>query len=534
MFFRLAQITLTFLSMTVATLHAQQIELISKNFQGTGAGNALSTLSVQSYRAVAGGRYVAFASRSNNLVPGGPTDGISNLYVRDLQTGTTKLASPNWTGTGGANTGIYGFEISENGRYLAFSTYASNLVVDDTNQTADMFIRDLQLGVTTRIAMSVPANTGGLVAHTFSLSNDGTRLVFSTPSCNLGFPLDRNRVEDVYLYDVPAGRLSLVSTDMTGIRSGNGRSYDGQISGNGRYVLFVSTAMNLAPINIASGGVANVYVRDLNTGITQLVSATYDGSPGSARVIDGHRGQISNDGRYVIFSGISDNFVPNDQNQGPDLFRRDLVNGITELVDRNFAGTASGNRGVSPPYDVSPDGRYVAFMSDASDLVPDDLNNDFDVFVRDMSAGITKIVTSDVIRFEGFQGFSGVTVSFDGRYVAFCAAGAPLTGSLNSRFVLFVHDLDGNQTTMYNSPNLTNSNQLFPGKFSVDRTLLVFNGNVTVLPEDNNIFEDVYVMSFATNKKRTTGELLSITPLRPAEYSSRRRPNLGFLNGIQN
>jgi Tol biopolymer transport system component len=194
----------------------------------------------------------------------------------------------------------------------------------------------------------------------------------------------------------------------------NGDSDLPAISANGRYAAFTSEASNLVPGD--TNGLGDVFVRDLWTGTTRRVSVASDGTQGNDS--SGSESEaISADGRYVAFDSGASNLVPGDANHRGDVFVRDLRSGTTRLVSVATSGT-QGNH-TSSFAAISADGRYVAFDSTASNLVPGDTNHSADVFVRDLRSGTTQRVSvaSDGTQTNGDSYFPAV--SADGRYVAF-------------------------------------------------------------------------------------------------------------------
>ena len=195
-----------------------------------------------------------------------------------------------------------------------------------------------------------------------------------------------------------AGPLQLVSTldPAQGPPSGGGGdSATPIISPDGRFVLFASTANNLVlvgtnPLPVLIPPPLNVFLRDRVTGTTRLVSVNAAGTGGGNG--DSLPAGISTNGQFALFESSASDLVPGDTNNATDIFVRDLVNGATLLVSAGTNG-ASAN-GVSRSPVMTPDGRYVAFVSAANNLVPGDTNGIADVFVRDLQAGATRLVSA--------------------------------------------------------------------------------------------------------------------------------------------
>jgi hypothetical protein len=472
------------------TTSAQQVELVSSNFAGTGSGNNYSTIVASGAPVTALGRYVAFASRASDLIPNGPKGNFQNVYVRDLQSGTTTLASPDLSGTGGANADVYYFKISGNGRYLVFSSDASNLVADDTNLSPDLFVRDLEAGTTARVNTQVPAPIAFNDPDSFSISDDGRWIAFSTSGWNAGFPVDRNRLDDVYVWDRDTGTTRLVSVEQYGTRAGNDYSRLDQISGDGRYVLFYSYATNLTAEPDRNFG-RDIFVRDLQTGATKLVTVSLNGTTSQGNNFTfGHGARISTDGRLVTFFAGGDDLAPNDHNGQADFFQRDMAAGTTKLVSVNSSGTNGGDHGVWNGFDVSPDGRFVAFPSLSTDLVPGEPAGD-NCFVRDLKTGVTRIASRQVPFNQGADPYE-ISVSSDGRFVTF-AVYQFVAGHYSS--LLYMDDATADRTQQIGGTSPDNTvGSLDPVGFGSDGRFLVFYGPGTILPNDNNSESDVFVL----------------------------------------
>jgi len=327
----------------------------------------------------ADGRFVAFTSEATNLVTG-DTNGMTDVFVRDRQAGITTRVSVAGDGTqGNAESGINGIAISADGRYVSFTSYASNLVPDDTNTEADVFVHDLLTGATTRVSVSSDGTQSNYENgwSGSAISADGRYVVFSTYANNL-VPGDTNGTDDVFIHDLQTGATTLVSVSSDGTQ-GNSSSDSGlAISADGRYVMFDSYASNLVPND--TNNVTDVFVHDQQTGATTRVSVNSDGTQGTRS--SGYYNAISADGRYVVF-GSGNRWSPADTNGFTDIYLHDRLTGTTRLVSLGYDGT-SANQGTEE-LSISRDGRYVAYTSLAYNLVPGDTNSYSDVFVCDLS-----------------------------------------------------------------------------------------------------------------------------------------------------
>lgn len=284
---------------------------------------------------------------------------------------TTERVSVDTTG-GDADSASSNPSTSANGRYVAFESFASDLVANDIGGHNDVFVRDRQTGTTTRVSVDLAGTEGDHDSDDPSISADGRYVAFESQADNLivgdtnFFPFS-----DLLLHDQQTGTTTLVSVDWTGAQ-GDGPSSSPSVSGDGRYVAFQSEA------DLVFGDISlyDIFVRDLVAGTTTLVSVDSTGIKGNN---DSYAPSISTDGRYVAFESIATDLVAGDSNGKGDIFVHDLQTGTTTRVSVNSAGT-EGNDTSSDP-SISANGKYVAFESDATNLVASDNNNIFDIFV---------------------------------------------------------------------------------------------------------------------------------------------------------
>jgi Tol biopolymer transport system component len=326
----------------------------------------------------ADGRFVAFASPSSNLVPG--DTGWSDVFVRDRLNGTTERVSVSSTGQQG-NGPSGSTSISADGRFVAFTSDATNLVPGDTNGCTDIFVHDRLTHITERVSISSAGEQNNADSLSPTISGDGRFVSFPSVGSTL-VPGDTNRRApsdyssgmDVFVHDRQTGTTERVSVSSTGTQAQR-PCYGAAINASGRFVAFSSDDEFLAP---GPAGWRDVYVRDRQTATTQRVSLSSSGQPSP-----GQCGQvsISADGRFVAFDADSWLLVPNDQNDVTDVFVHDRATGITEIVSVGAAGEQGNYFSFSPA--ISADGRCVAFLSWASNLVPQDTDRSQDVLLRD-------------------------------------------------------------------------------------------------------------------------------------------------------
>ena len=347
---------------------------------GTNERVSVSTLGVESNgdsygpAISADGRYVAFTSSASNLttVDG---NGELDIFVRDRVSRTTVLVSAGPQGAMGDGPSVAP-SISADGRFVAFESDASTLVRGDTNGTGDVFVRDLVTEVTRRLSV------GGLEQQTESpsfgaaISANGTAVAFESFSSRL-VPDDTNGALDVFVADVASGRIDRVSLATDG-RQADDRSYSPTISADGRVVAFASFADNLAPDD--TNGLLDVFVRRRDQQTTTRLSVGRDGAQGDGLSF---APVVSADGARVVFSSEATNLVPNDSNGIRDVFVASTASGALTRLSRSGGGDRAQGDGPSlgPVLDAS--GAMVAFASFATNLVAGDTNGQSDVFVTE-------------------------------------------------------------------------------------------------------------------------------------------------------
>ena len=402
--------------------------LVSVASDGT-QGNGPSSVTAIS----ADGRYVAFQSRASNLVSG-DTNRVADIFVHDRQTGLTTRVSVASDGTQ-SNGESYWVTISFDGRYVAFDSYASNLVGGDTNNTSDVFVHDRQTGITTRVSIASDGTEGDSSSVSPAFSGDGRYVAFASDAENL-VSGDTNGATDTFVHDLQTGMTTRVSVASDGTE-GNLNSDYPSMSSDGRYVTFESDADNL--VNGDTNNAIDIFVHDRQTGVTTRVSLASDGTQANQ---DCRTPVISGNGRYVVYWSPATNLVDGDTNGKYDVFVRDRQIGLTSRVSVASDGT-QGNGDSLYFFSMSADGRYVVFVSGASNLVRNDTNTRSDVFMHDMQAGLTTLVS---LASDGSQGdgdtYQYPSITADGHYVAFQSLASNLvSGDTNGVLDVFVHEI---------------------------------------------------------------------------------------------
>lgn len=333
------------------------------------------------------GKIVAFRSDATDLVTG-DTNGFGDIFVRDRKSGATTRVSVSTAGAE-ANGASSHVGISANGRFVAFASFASNLVSGDTNGANDVFVHDRTTGETRRVSVATGGaeGNGGSFLYDGCISANGLAVVFHSAATNF-FTGDFNQSDDVFAHDLKSGTTTYVSN---GLASGaNGSSFAATISGNGRFVAFTSGASNL--ISGDNNARDDVFVRNLKAGTT--VRASESSSDGASNGPSTGEPSISANGKFVAFSSDATGLVEGDANGLTDVFVKDLKSRKTVRVSV-ASGGAEATGGASQAPAISGNGKTVVFYSNATDLVTGDTNARSDVFVHDVKRRTTRRVSVD-------------------------------------------------------------------------------------------------------------------------------------------
>jgi hypothetical protein len=369
----------------------------------------------------ADGRYVAFVSWASNLVEG-DTNARPDIFVHDRATGVTERVSVATGGTQANDRSFLG-SISDDGRYIAFQSAATNLVPGDTNGANDVFVHDRLESTTVRVSVATAGTQANARSADVSISGDGLHVAFSSQASNLVAD-DTNGDWDVFVHDRASGVTERVSVASGGGQA-TGITYYTAISANGQVVAFASSAADLVADD--TNGRWDVFVHDRSTGATTRASVASSGAEGNdTSDFPG----LSADGRYVVFESYATTLVPNDSNSTWDIFIHDTTTGETTRVSvADDGGQATGD---SMLPSVSDDGSRVAFVSWAGNVVPDDGNGSPDVFVRDIATGRTLRASLSAEDVEGNAGSSYPGISGDGKHAVFASVASNL-GTLQLR-----------------------------------------------------------------------------------------------------
>jgi|GEM_PF-1954921 len=382
-------------------------------------------------------RSVIFHSEASNLVPS-DTNGVRDTFLKDIVTGAISRISVNGSGgqqTGASSTGIV--SMSDDGRYVMFSSAAGNLVSGDTNGVSDVFIRDLASGAVSRVTTTASGGqANGASAQGAFSADDRQLIVFQSFATDL-VTGDTNGRSDIFLKDLQTGAITRLSTTSAGDEA-TGHSYYPQLSPDGQSVLFESLAADLVPGD--TNAASDVFLKNLQTGAITRLSADASGGLASG---SSEQASFSPDGRYVAFHSTASDLVPGDTNGATDLFIKDVLTGAIVRASTNAAGVQQNGDTEVNTAAFSPDGRFVTFASNASNLVTGDTNGLTDSFMKDLKTGQVIRLSTTAAGGQASGGDSYLArFSPDGRYVVFRSGATNLVaGDTNGQEDVFLREV---------------------------------------------------------------------------------------------
>lgn len=380
------------------------------------------------------GRLIAFSSAAQDLVPH-DRNGTVDVFVRNHQSGTTVRASG---GSFGQEANGYSSSpsISGSGRFVAFQSSATNLVSGDTNATHDIFVHDLQTDATTRVSVNSAGTQANGLCLDPSIFHEGRFVAFDSRATNL-VRSDTNEARDVFVHDRLTGHTTRVSVDSNGNQAGGPypHSLDPVISADGNRIVYLSYASDLVAND--TNGAFDIFVHDRTTGQTMRVSVD---SAGLEANRDSAYPCISGDGSVVAFESYASNLVAGDTNGQLDVFLHTIASSETARASVSTTGEEANSWSRGPA--MSFEGRYVGFVSGASNLIVGDTNLKYDVFVYDGITAETNRISIGTDGGEGNENSQGsVAMSNDGHFVTFSSAASNLVpGDANNNWDVFIRD----------------------------------------------------------------------------------------------
>jgi pimeloyl-ACP methyl ester carboxylesterase len=407
----------------------------------------------------------------------------STLIITSPPSHPTQLASETSTGVqGNAASSIAPGAVSADGRYVVFNSSATNL---GANASSGVFLRDTQAGSTSLVSVSSNGTPADDPSGYGSISANGRYVVFYSMADNLvaGAILGN---QSIYVRDLQQGTTEREDVTSSGT-GGNAGASQPVISADGRFVAFASTSTNLT--SGATSGTNQIYLRDRNTGQIRLVTVGIDGNPANQ---GGNSPAISADGRYVAYYSTSTNLVSQSTSGLAEVYVYDTQLAQTILASAAADGTPAGQlvlTNYSPPA-MSADGRFVSFISNATNLIPGviDFNGDFRVFLKDLKLQSIVLVDTDANAVRLAMGGTEPQISADGRFVAYMLYGQ-----------VFVRDMDSNQSIAVSlAPSGAPGNNLSFGtdapNINPSATVLAYESTATnLIASDTNNASDVFV-----------------------------------------
>ena len=396
----------------------------------TGTGGTQANGGSEAATLLPDGTQVLFISDASNLVPG-DTDGVADVFKKDLATGATSLVSRTPDGN------PYGYSFSPDGTQVLFASNASNLVPGDTGGVADVFVEDLSTGAITRVSTGSKGQRGNFDSYDGSFSADGRKVAFESLAGNFGAPAAR-RTQQVYVKDLATGILTLASAAADGTPP-NAESEGHSLSADGSKVAFTSLATNLtAGPSPDTGNNFDVFVKDLSTGAVTSLSSLI-GTP-----VNAQNAVISPDGTEVAFTATEANLKFGSRSNNDDVFVEDLRTGTLTLVSSALDGTRGNSNNETPVF--TPDGTKVAFESNASNLIPGQTSRENGVFVKDLATGVVIRVDtgSGDTQNNAYSNTSSLSFNANGTTATFVSNASNLVaGDTNRADDVFVKDLTG-------------------------------------------------------------------------------------------
>jgi Tol biopolymer transport system component len=487
---------------------AQLVSSLGSPFPAKLGGSGDSGLSLVS----ADGRYVLFASTASNLTLTNRFNLSApfrfNVFLRDTLNHTTTLVSVNQSGAGGGNQDSYPTAISSNGQFALFESSASDLVANDTNNAADVFIRDLVNGATTLVNVNTNGGVANGGSHGSVMTPDGRYIAFVSAATDL-VAGDTNNIPDIFVRDRQTGVTTLASPGAMAASSSilaMSSSESPEITPDGRYVAFYSAATNLVPKGNIGGG---IYVRDLVAGQTVWAStnarAISKSVTGSSNIVACNF-SLSDSGQFVAFEACTNSSA----SSAPAgiILRYNLQTGLTDILNTN-AYVPRIPSGLVHDLAMTPDGRFVAYGAGRS--------NTNVIYLWDAQTGSSTLVSVGLDNVSPANGFSDAPViSNDGRFVAFISSATDLTpGSSDGGYHFYVRDMQAGTTQLIDA----DASGVAAGvdvsavpAMSADGSVVAFDC-ANLLPDSRHQVRDVFLHSVTAD----TNELISVS--RPASLA---------------
>lgn len=385
-------------------LRSGQMELISVNSQGETANDHSSMGSVN-----VGGRYVVFRSYATNLTQG--ASGQSQICIRDRVERTTEILSVTQQGNP-ANGMSWEPRISGNGKWVVFTSWADDLTESKHRAkiaAINIYLKNLETGETTIASRTPDGNKASGDSELPSISYSGRYVTFTSNAPDLANP--GSSLYQVYLYDNFNKTITPITRN-TDNQWGDGNAFHSWISGDASKIVFSTEAGNMIP-GMPLITFRQVYIHDIDTAEKQIISIDNNGNLGNNESFEC---TINHDGSLAAFRSSSSNLIPSKGNPAvpTQIFLRNIAAGTTSLVSVNNDGEASD--WIAELNLISPDGKTVVFGSNSTNLVENDTNDKWDVFMRNLESNTTTRISN---KSDGTQSGSDSYIYYEGLIMPF-------------------------------------------------------------------------------------------------------------------
>lgn len=399
----LATLILLFATITTAAAFGGQTWFLSQTGAGVAGNDSSSYPDTDRI-----GRYTVFESRASNLVPNDTNDEI-DIFLKDRVTGEITLVSRGLNGVP-ANEDSNNAVISDNGRYVTFTSHATNLVSDVVATVPQAYVFDRETNTVELVSTNAIGEISNAGSGADDISADGRYVLINTAADNFGYA-DANGDNDIFLKDRQTGTVELISV-ATNAATGNLGSYTASMSADANYIVFASYASNLGPTDTTEQ--VDIYYRDRTTNATSLVSISEANQQSEAYV---SYPSVTDDGRYVVFVAEGNGLIPvglpgTDDN----IVMRDMQTGGMHLVSGDGNAVAVNASGMP---EIAADGRWVVFEAYDNPLVMTDTNTTTDIYLKDMETEAVQLVSVGPNGEAGNYPSGNAVLSHDGTVIVY-------------------------------------------------------------------------------------------------------------------
>ena len=380
-----------------------------------------------------------------------------------------------------------------------YSATISSTIEDAAGNTplASDFVWSFTISQATElVSKDIDAVVGNDLSENSAIDGTGRYIVFESEATNLVTVFTTFNRNHIYRKDTITGEVLLVSSDADGLEANNS-SFTPRISDDGRFVVFASNATNLSS-TISTGGILQVFIKDMEDGSVDLVSKNTGLI--AANVIAANP-DVSNDGRYIVFESSASNLTLLNNNSFSQIYRKDMSDESIEMISQNTSQSAGGSGNSNRPA-MSPDARYIVFDSDAGNDIVSGATPGRHVYLVDMnSPDITEQVSVDSNEIQASGTSINASISDDGNYVAFESDAANLITGGTSRSDIYRRDRSAGETLLVSTPDGINSGDVgsFNASISANGAFVAFeSASINLVVETTLGLTDIFVRDFST------------------------------------